>query len=156
MGQTIPLPERIPKPTKEQKKLFDEWGIKLILENSENGEVKKSRYQRYTLPEGWKMVDASWRQDLPCFHIVDDNSMIRATCSGSWKGAYDNEIRLRVYKEKDWELYVKPIKDEIVASEFSDQNILGQFAEAMDPLKRPYEKTVTVTREDEYMPREEK
>lgn len=58
MGQPLPLPERIPLPRKpEDVEKLELYGI--VFKN------KDKKYVEFTLPEGWKLVDNSWRSDLP-------------------------------------------------------------------------------------------
>jgi len=44
--------------------------------------------------KGGLIHEDSWRQDLPDFNIVDSDNNIRFKISGSWKGPYDNELKL--------------------------------------------------------------
>ena len=148
MGVPMPLPERIPMPNDEQHLLLKSMGIEIIV--PENDTEQKQQYVKYKLPEGWKMVDSSWRRDLPDFYIIDDESKKRISIFGSWKGSYDNELRLRILRDDQIELYVPPKDDTVEASETSNQNIIGQFAEAMDSQKRPYVKQTRVTRIEDY------
>ena len=66
MGQDhphpLPLPQRIPNPSEDQKKSMDECGIKI---------TSSGEFVEYDLPSGWEMVDNSTRRDLPQFFIVD-------------------------------------------------------------------------------------
>ena len=92
MGQPLPLPERIPHPSDAVYTRMKEVGISADVDSSE-------RYISYTLPTGWKMVDASRRQDLPIYYIVDASDMIFFEINGAWKGTYDNELYICAKKE---------------------------------------------------------
>ena len=94
MGQTLPLPRRIPAPDDRQLIELTKMGIIILDKNVE--------YVRYSLPDGWKMVDdTTYREDLPVYHIIDDNSRIKVTISGVWKVLYDNELRMSIpYDDK--------------------------------------------------------
>lgn len=92
MGQPMPLPERIPRPSDEVATAFTECGIVCDLNTSD-------KYVTYTLPEGWSIVDDSYREDLPIFHIIDAANMIRFSVSGAWKGTYDNILHINKVKE---------------------------------------------------------
>ena len=76
MGQSLPLPDRIPVPYPRTKEKMEKDGITII---SEDGE----RYVKYTLPDGWKMVNDSVREDLPSFYIADDKDMTRYCIDGA-------------------------------------------------------------------------
>jgi len=95
MGQTLPLPERIPKPNTKTLTEMKVCGI--IVEDADE------EYVTYTLPKGWKMVDSSWREDLPDFYIIDSSDMKRFCISGSWKGTYDNKLNIRSVKQEKYE-----------------------------------------------------
>ena len=91
MGQPLPLPKRVPKPLTEfMAQALLSAGI--ILNCNEDTE----KYVEYTLPKGWCMVDNSWREDLPCFHILDEKGLIRFNVSGSWKGSCEDEIKFSI------------------------------------------------------------
>jgi hypothetical protein len=93
MGQTCPLPERIPKPTDQQLNIMINWGITFNdLDNEQN-----KLYVPYSLPDGWKIVDQRHRHDLPCSYIIDEKCMKRCVIDGAWKGTYDNYLNLRLY-----------------------------------------------------------
>lgn len=130
MGQLLPLPERIPAPTGSQKFQLSEMGI-LILDDQNPSTNPPPEYVRYSLPTGWKMVDKSWRQDLPNFVIVDTDDMIRVTIQGSWKGSYDNTLDMCV-NNTPYEKLVRPT-EEVIPSETD----LAAFTERVDPLNRP-------------------
>lgn len=87
----MPLPERIPKPNGVIAEQMEKCGIKFDKDD-------KSLYVTYILPQGWRTVDDSWREDLPNFFIVDDQGMVRFGVTGAWKGTYDNELHLTYVK----------------------------------------------------------
>jgi hypothetical protein len=148
MGQICPLPQRIPCPSVEVATIMKQQGIQLHDLLDEAGQRKA--YVQYTLPSGWKMVDDSWRQDLPCFHIVDADGMIRYTVSGSWKGTYDNELHLSMKKDP---IKYEPRNAPVEASQTSTAAIAGKFAEALDPLHRPAQLPSHVSRTPDYTPK---
>jgi hypothetical protein len=53
----------------------------------------------YPLDGKWKMVDCSIRADLPHFHLVDENNLVRFLISGTWKNFYNNKLLIREIKE---------------------------------------------------------
>jgi len=110
----------------------------------------QDQYVHYKLPIGWKTVDNSWRQDLPEFLIIDNNNMTRVSISGAWKGAYDNHLTLIILEGKQIKLYESPNDTTVEASQTSNANLMGQFAEAFDPLHRPYNKQERVDRIDDH------
>ena len=148
MGQQLPLPYKIPKPVGDQCELFQEMGI-IVCNNNDN---ENAMYVSYTLPNGWRMVDNSFREDIPIFIIIDNKDMIRVRISGSWKGSYDNKLRMRVCDKLELEKYTKPESELINASETSGPNLIGQFAQALDPEQRPYVKTTTVNQHEDFIP----
>ncbi len=159
MGQQLPLPERIPMPNDEQLQQLNEIGCTIILDavitdntnNTTNTKPSRpSEYVKYNLPSGWKMVDSSWRRDLPDFYIIDDKQMKRVSISGSWKGAYDNKLRLRVYSGEEIKFYEPPIDNTVECSETSNANIIGKFGEVIDEQKRPYNKQERESRFNDY------
>lgn len=89
MGQPLPLPERIPKPNDKQALRLKEMGIVVTPEENKF-------YWLCALPDGWRWENDSARNDLPCWTVVDNQEMIRVRVVGSWKGAYDNELRLKI------------------------------------------------------------
>lgn len=104
MGQPLPLPERIPRPNETQLRSLELMGITVIEDEmkedlDKHDKIIKSSYLRYTLPQGWKMVDASWRQEFPDYYIIDGNGMKRVSVGGSWKGIYDNSLSLCVFED---------------------------------------------------------
>jgi hypothetical protein len=160
MGQPLPLPQRILNPYESQRLTMHQMGIDIILDEpiaKPDGSVTtpSNKYVRYTLPEGWRMVDAtSGRADLPCFHIIDQECAIRVTIDGVWKGGYDNDLRLHIPTEL--EKYEAPAEDLIPASETDLANLAGQFVQAADPQHRPYRKTEFVRRTRDYVPSDTK
>jgi hypothetical protein len=122
MGQMMPLPSRIPEPTTKQLAKLTEMGVTI-------GE-KNEGYVRYTMPSGWKMVDQSWREDLPNFAMVDTDGNIRVTINGSWKGTYDNELHMRI-ASAPFDKYEPKDEEPIMASETSESVMIAKFGEAM-------------------------
>ena len=119
-------------------------GIAIISEPGNDGCVF------YTLPSGWQMVDASWRADLPYFYILDNDKMKRVNISGSWKGVYDNKLRMEIKTDLPFEKYVVPESNIIEESQTSIGNMAGTFAEAFDPQHRPFKKATQTTRAEPY------
>jgi hypothetical protein len=134
MGQPLPLPEKIPRPNLESEN-----GRKLMNELKQVGitlEDSTEAYVRYTLPEGWKMVDDSWREDLPRFYILDQKDMMHFSIQGSWKGTYDNELTLT--KVPTPAFFQPQNRDKpLIPSETSTGAVLGSLGEVLDPLHRP-------------------
>lgn len=113
-------------------------GITVDLEVKTSGNPPK--YVEYTLPPGWKMVDDSWRADLPDYFIVDENDMKRVSVRGSWKEMYDNHLTISIVQKPE-KLVRK--NTPLIPSETDTTAVVCKFAEALDPLKRPAEPLVT-------------
>lgn len=97
MGQPLPLPERIPIPTKEQKEAFDRMGITIVPNEEGDHDPWRRKYVCYTLPDGWRMIkEPGRRSDFPEYVIVDSENMRRVVVQGVWKGTYDNELNMCV------------------------------------------------------------
>ena len=121
MGAACPLPERIPIPSDKCAQKMKSDGI--VLNNAKNSE----RYITYVLPTGWDMVDCSWREDLPIWHIVDQNDMKRYSITGAWKGAYDNALEIHDCPGDE------KIERTIEPAEPSETSPAARVAEAVDP-----------------------
>lgn len=137
MGQPLPLPERIPKPNPDTIR-----GRELLGALKQAGitiDASPGEYVRYTLPHGWRMVDDSWRQDLPNFYIVDNTNMLRFSVTGAWKGSYDNELNL---KEVNPPRQFEPQNNKTMIPSETGSN-------AMDPLHRPSPE-LTAERQPDY------
>lgn len=124
MGAACPLPERIPIPSNECAQKMTSDGI--VLNNAENSE----RYITYVLPTGWDIVDCSWREDLPIWHIVDQNDMKRYSVTGSWKGTHDNVLKIRICPGDE---KIKRTTEPAEPSETSPAALAARVAEALDP-----------------------
>jgi len=61
MGQPLPLPERIPLPKDSVSQSMIEKGFTF----GDKVDIEGKTFVNYTLPEGWRFVNNSWRQDLP-------------------------------------------------------------------------------------------
>lgn len=127
MGQPLPLPKRIPRPTGKVLTAMNECGITIDIQSEDE-------YVTYSLPSGWRMVNDSHREDLPEYHIVDDKNMVRCSITGAWKGTYDNKLHLSWTKEP-YEFEARHGK--MIPSETNGAALVGKFAEALDPLNRP-------------------
>lgn len=104
---SCPLPEKIPIPNDDQRMSMIKWGIKI------HEPKRDCKYVEYTLPIGWQIVDKSYRSDIPRFCIIDDQRFERIWICGSWKGAYDNELKLYCRKEP----FKKYEEEELVSDE---------------------------------------
>ena len=132
MGQPLPLPERIPNPMTHQLVSLNQMGINII-KDLKNDTKTLMPYVKYTLPEGWRMVCESWRQDLPVYYIVDDSDMRRVKVSGCWKGTYDNSLRLCILEGVDITKY-EPSEDKRMESSKTDAiALIPEFLEAVVP-----------------------
>jgi len=100
----------------------------------------EGEYVTYTMPEGWRMVDRSWRQDLPDFAMVDLDGQIRVSITGAWKGTYYNYLTLRIM-DTPYDVYQceedEGENKEIIPTETSGAALVGKMAEAIDPQHRP-------------------
>jgi hypothetical protein len=122
MGQPLPLPTKIPVPSSNVISELGDMGITI--------EDSQQTYSAYRMPDGWKMVDRSWRQDLPKFSMVDTDNNIRVTISGAWKETYDNDITLRV-QHAPFEKFVHDPSAKIIPSETSVGAIITRYHKAM-------------------------
>lgn len=86
MGQSLPLPERIPLPKGALRDELELAGITFI--------EGAGKYVNYTLPDGWSLQDQSHRADIPEWFMVDNEGMCRAFIHGTWKDTYDNELHI--------------------------------------------------------------
>ena len=125
MGQPLPLPERIPRPNETMLKSMQQSNIQVNMSD-------ESSYVTYTLPSGWNIVNASWRQDLPNWHIIDEHNIIQYSISGAWKETYDNDIKL--YNGSKTK-YVEKTTPQI-PSETSTVAILGNICDALHSSKK--------------------
>ena len=121
MGQPMPLPQRIPNPYGQVKDKMIEYGFELDDDGSD--------YITYTMPDGWRLVDDSWRADLPCRHFVDAKNIKRITVQGSWKGTYDNELRIYI---ADNTLYT-PRNEEVIPSETDANAMIKKLEDSGNP-----------------------
>lgn len=123
MGQVLPLPEKIPKPTAEQQSKLQQYGI--TVENT------TEPYCGISLPDTHTMHDNSFREDLPEWYILRKGTNKACACiHGSWKVSYDNQIRLIVYdNEQEIERRGKPP----IPSETSSAAILQKAVSTGDP-----------------------
>ena len=127
LSSSLPLPERIPNPEPEVKTRMEECGI--TIESSE------AVYVSYDLPSGWKLVDQSDRADLPQFYIVDTEDKGRFKISGSWKGTYDNELKIYIVASPE---VITPMTTVSTPSETNGKTIaqLATSAIAKDVIER--------------------
>lgn len=125
MGQSLPLPEKIPYPKAEVRSMMETDGIKLL------GDAE---YVAYTLPPYWKMRDVSTRQDLPDYYIVDEDNYGRYHIHGAWKGTYDNKLYIQHVKEKR---LIEPNHEGMEECVTSGIGYVKTLAEGLDPKKRP-------------------
>lgn len=96
MGNTIPLPDEIPVPNKQQSKELEKMGIRIERGDSE---THTKGYVKCLLPVGW-----SWKNDTQYdyaqdWKLIDPNNQVRILVVGCWKGMYDNKLYLSVSKE---------------------------------------------------------
>ena len=97
MGQPLPLPEKIPRPTDAQNESLKQMGIIVDLDGQDPDVTPP--YVTYKLPNEWKIVNRSWRNDLPIYYIVDDQNKRRVSICGAWKGTYDNELNMYILSD---------------------------------------------------------
>ena len=90
MGQPLPLPQRIPAPDDYTCKLMIEKGFTI----GDAIDIEHKSFVTYTMPEGWKFINNSWRQDLPQWEFVCPDGLVHFSVNGAWKGSYDNDITL--------------------------------------------------------------
>jgi hypothetical protein len=109
MGQSLPVPEKIPYPrtTKQSNELVN-MGIVI---HSIPEEEKDKEHATYELPEGWRMVNTNpdGRQDLPEWHILDEKNQMRVLVSGHWRVSYDNNLHLRILDPRHLQVYTPSI-----------------------------------------------
>lgn len=90
MGQVLPLPERAPLPDNDQERQHLE-GLGFVFGEEEGG------YVSLKLPEGFSWKDNSYRADIPEWYVIDESGKAILSVSGSWKGTYDNQLRMAVH-----------------------------------------------------------
>lgn len=117
MGQDLPLPQRIPCPDDKTLLCMNKCGITIHDEYD-------AKYLEYSLPDNWRMVNDSRREDLPRFHIIDGKNMVHFTIIGSWKGNYDNELDILMVEEP---YEYKPRDVEIIPSETDSVHMIGKI-----------------------------
>jgi hypothetical protein len=143
MGQPCPLPQRIPRVnSKEVQQALKDAGITLDTE-------EKGNYVKFTMPTGWKMVDDSWREDLPNFYILDDEKKGRFHIHGSWKETYDNSLEMEVC-EAPYSVFVPKHKaNELIPSETSNIALLMKASGIKEtvPAERQADFQTTTTKE---------
>lgn len=125
MGQPLPLPAKIPRPTTGQQGKLENMGIQTHTEND------AQQYVTYTLPDGWRMVDCSVRADMPEFDIVDIEKNIRVVIEGCWKGSYDNKLNMHIQSEP-YSKYEEPSeKKDPIPSQTDGPALLNKFEDAI-------------------------
>jgi hypothetical protein len=98
MGQAMPLPHQIPRPSNEDRKEMEAWGFTF--------EATDEPYITFTLPDGWTFIEApDSSRSFPSWLFLDLDGRKRAEVEGVWKGSYDNELRICVLGEP-WEKHV--------------------------------------------------
>lgn len=119
MGQSLPLPERIPQPDKDVLASMTQKGFK----------IQDGEYAFYTMPEGWKFVDHSQRQILPCWYFVNPEGLACYSVRGTWKETYDNYIGIEEIDEPF--LYTPREEAPIPNNETSVAAVTVKFLEAL-------------------------
>jgi len=144
MGQPLPLPEKIPYPSEEIKNSLKNDGIVLLDE-------KSKKYVHYSLPNGWKMVDDSSKQQFPRFYFIDENEMTQYKIFGTWKG-YETDY-LEISKVESPLKYVRKT-EKVIRSETDNLTMMGTFMEILDPEQRPATQLSSlIDREKDYIPK---
>lgn len=149
MGAQCPLPQRVPVPHRDDvhQGLF-ELGVRIDKTRAAN--AGGCMVAPYTLPDGWTMNDASWRDDLPIWHICDTERRIWATVSGAWKGTYDND--LKIYLAKGTETYDPPA--EKVPPQVSEKPDYAALERALAPIAaEPIDAAITIMQNDDSLDR---
>lgn len=90
MGQAMPLPERIPRPCEKELEILKALGFNI-------GEGED--YVPLVLPQGYRWVDNSPREDLPDWYIVNDENLAVVEVYGNWKGTFWDRLQLHVHEE---------------------------------------------------------
>jgi hypothetical protein len=93
MGQPLPLPNKIPMPTYEQKKSLTDMRI-FVVGRTET--IDDLLFVNYILPSKWKIVDDSWKVEHPIFYIIDNDNFVRVRICGSWNGAEKNYLNITI------------------------------------------------------------
>lgn len=118
------MTQRIPMPDESQYEELVKMGVEIIVGDG-------SKYVEYTLPDGWKMVDDSWRQDLPNYYIIDASNMKRVSIRGSWKQTYDNDIALYIIENPT---LFEPKKE--ATKQATETSIEGLLTKNDDPTRK--------------------
>lgn len=87
MGQSLPLPERIPHPDNATAAALSAAGVIVDYED-------KNDYLAYRLPSDWQLVDRSYGPEDLEYHIVDDEGMTRFSITGAWNGSCDENLTI--------------------------------------------------------------
>ena len=85
MGQTIPLPQRIPKPAHDVLEKMNDFGFTI----NNDGQL----FVTYTMPNGWSIKDHTSKSNLPEYYFIDKNNMARILIDGKCDIYYDLLIR---------------------------------------------------------------
>lgn len=88
----MPLPDRIPSPLPEQRVELESMGV--IIDYDSAKDETHPGYLSYTVPDGWQVVDAGHKPELPDYRMIDENGVTRVIFRGVWNGALDNELYL--------------------------------------------------------------
>ncbi len=94
MGQSLPLPQRVPRPTLKQRAQLSTYGFTFV-----DSEDVNECYIAMTCPKDYKWVNYSWRSHLPEWYVLNADGQALLGVSGSWKATYDNKLYLDVYVE---------------------------------------------------------
>lgn len=92
MGNSLPLPAKVPVPTPQQATQLLKYNITV------DAPVAEQKYGKINLPPQFKMHDNSYRADIPIWYIIQtDTRAAVASIRGTWKETYDNKLKLEVY-----------------------------------------------------------
>lgn len=142
MGQTLPLPERIPLPrSQEDRAEMEKMGFKFLVNQLQENDCE---YVEYEKPKDWELVDKSTRSDLPQWYFIDQENKARIFIYGGWKGTYDNELKIQVI-DQPYYLETKPKVDNQSEKISNQQEIVPEIETEFIAAQNRYYAVLEVT-----------
>ena len=145
MSRPCPMPGKMPVPDEENRRNMEAAGFKFIDESVTN--IMRKDYIEYQLPPGWRCEDTSFSGDIRAFEFVDSENKIRWGVDGSWKGAYDCDLRLDTWNGEEFKPRSKTFKSGLTTTQA--MAIVSMEALTGDPMDMDeYNKKVEEVRAD--------
>jgi hypothetical protein len=95
MGQPLPLPERIPRPSDDILCEMNKFGIS-IHDDPTDGYEGRDLFVKYTLPAGWNMVNGSKTTSSIKYFIMDENNKAHFQITGAWGNFLGDELDIEI------------------------------------------------------------